>query len=79
MTFPSLLDIHTHEATGSSPVVSTKIRWNCLISADFFCFSELFGGIDICETHNPTHTGKRAERTKQHRGGRRKVCVNDKR
>ena len=66
------LMIHTHEATGSSPVVSTKNHRNCLIPVIFFRNLQLFMALNFCrffKTHTPTHTGKGAESTKQGQTG----------
>ena len=38
----ALSNLHTHEATGSSPVVSTKNHRNCLIPVIFFYNLQLF-------------------------------------
>ena len=38
----SLSNLHTHEATGSSPVVSTRNHRNHLIPVIFFRNSQLF-------------------------------------
>ena len=40
--FPPLTHLHTHEATGSSPVVSTKNHRNRLILVIFFRNPQLF-------------------------------------
>ena len=63
---------HTHEATGSSPVVSTKNRRNRLIPAIFFHNSQLFKALNFCrffKTHTLTHTGKGPESTGQGQTG----------
>ena len=39
----SLSNLHTHEATGSSPVVSTKNHRNRLIPVIFFVIRNFFG------------------------------------
>ena len=57
----SLSNLHTHEATGSSPVVSTKNHRNRLIPVIFFRNSQLFLALNFCrfiKTHTLTHTGK---------------------
>ena len=62
----SLSNLHTHEATGSSPVVSTKNHRNRLIPVIFFRNSQLFLALNFCrffKTHNLTHTGKVPEST----------------
>ena len=59
-----LSNLHTHEATGSSPVVSTKNRRNRLIPVIFFHNPQLFLALNFCrffKTHNLTHTGKGPE------------------
>ena len=64
----SLSNLHTHEATGSSPVVSTKNRRNRLIPVIFFRNPQLFMALNFCcffKTHTLTHTGKGAESTGQ--------------
>ena len=58
----SLSNLHTHEATGSSPVVSTKNHRNRLIPVIFFRNSQLFLALNFCrffKTHNLTHTGNK--------------------
>ena len=68
----SLSNLHTHEATGSSPVVSTKNHRNRLIPVIFFRNSQLFCALNFrCffKTHTLTHTGKGAESTEQGRTG----------
>ena len=68
----SLSNLHTHEATGSSPVVSTKNHRNRLIPVIFFHNSQLFAVLDFCrffKTHNLTHTGKGPESTGQGQTG----------
>ena len=60
----SLSNLHTHEATGSSPVVSTKNRRNRLIPVIFFHNPQLFMALNFCrffKTHTLTHTGKEPE------------------
>ena len=64
--------LHTHEATGSSPVVSTKTRQIRTDLTGFLLFSVLFrcayflaSGV----THALTHTGIDWDRTGQHRTG----------
>ena len=64
--------LHTHEATGSSPVVSTRNRRNRLIPTIFFLNLQLFEALKICcfsKTHKLTHTGKETESIKQVRTG----------
>ena len=68
----SLSNLHTHEATGSSPVVSTKNHRNRLIPVIFFRNSQLFLALNFCrffKTHNLTHTGKGVESTGQGQTG----------
>ena len=68
----SLSNLHTHEATGSSPVVSTKNRRNSLISVIFFHMPQLFMALNFCrffKTHTLTHTGKGPESTGQGQTG----------
>ena len=68
----ALSNLHTHEATGSSPVVSTKNHRNLLIPVIFFHNSQLFKALNFChffKTHNLTHTGKGAESTGQGQTG----------
>ena len=68
----SLSNLHTHEATGSSPVVSTKNHRNRLIPVIFFYNLQLFVAFNFCrffKTHNLTHTGKGAESTGQGQTG----------
>ena len=58
----SLSNLHTHEATGSSPVVSTKNRRNRLIPVIFFHNPQLFMALNFCrffKTHTLTHTGNK--------------------
>ena len=60
----ALSNLHTHEATGSSPVVSTKNRRNRLIPVIFFHNPQLFWTLNFrrfFKTHTLTHTGKGAE------------------
>ena len=60
----ALSNLHTHEATGSSPVVSTKNRRNRLIPVIFFHNPQLFMALNFCrffKTHTLTHTGKGPE------------------
>ena len=67
-----LSNLHTHEATGSSPVVSTKNHRNRLIPVIFFRNSQLFCALNFCcffKTHTLTHTGKGAESTGQGQTG----------
>ena len=68
----SLSNLHTHEATGSSPVVSTKNHRNCLIPVIFFRNPQLFEVLNFWrffKTHTLTHTGKGAESTGQGQTG----------
>ena len=68
----SLSNLHTHEATGSSPVVSTKNHRNRLIPVIFFRNPQLFMAPNFCcffKTHTLTHTGKGAESTGQGQTG----------
>ena len=68
----SLSNLHTHEATGSSPVVSTKNHRNRLIPVIFFYNLQLFMALNFCrffKTHTLTHTGKGAESTGQGQTG----------
>ena len=58
----SLSNLHTHEATGSSPVVSTKNHRKRLIPVIFFRNPQLFKALNFCrffKTHNLTHTGNK--------------------
>ena len=58
----SLSNLHTHEATGSSPVVSTKNHRNRLISVIFFYNSQLFERLNFrrfIKTHTLTQHGER--------------------
>ena len=67
-----LSNLHTHEATGSSPVVSTKNRRNRAIPVIFFRNPQLFEMLNFCrffKTHMLTHTGKRPESTGQGQTG----------
>ena len=55
----SLSNLHTHEATGSSPVVSTKNHRNRLIPVIFFRNPQLFEMLNFrrfIKTHTLTHT-----------------------
>ena len=64
----ALSNLHTHEATGSSPVVSTKNHRNHLIPVIFFHNPQLFEMLNFrrfIKTHTLTHTGKGAESTGQ--------------
>ena len=64
--------LHTHEATGSSPVVSTKNHRNRLIPVIFFRNPQLFEGLNFrrfFKTHTLTHTGKGLESTGQGQTG----------
>ena len=68
----ALSNLHTHEATGSSPVVSTKNHRNRLIPVIFFYNLQLFMALNFCcffKTHTLTHTGKCAESTGQGQTG----------
>ena len=68
----SLSNLHTHEATGSSPVVSTKNHRNRLIPVIFFRNPQLFVALNFWrsfKTHTLTHTGKGAESTGQGQTG----------
>ena len=68
----SLSNLHTHEATGSSPVVSTKNHRNHLIPVIFFRNPQLFKILYFWRfftTHTLTHTGKGAESTGQGQTG----------
>ena len=69
----SLSNLHTHEATGSSPVVSTKNHRNRLVLVIFFYNLQLFVALNFhyfSKTHNLTHTGKGAESTGQGQTGK---------
>ena len=68
----ALSNLHTHEATGSSPVVSTKNHRNRLILVIFFRNPQLFERLNFrrfFKTHTLTHTGKGAESTGQGQTG----------
>ena len=68
----ALSNLHTHEATGSSPVVSTRNRRNHLIPVIFFYNLQLFVALNFrrfIKTHTLTHTGKGAESTGQGQTG----------
>ena len=68
----SLSNLRTHEATGSSPVVSTKNHRNHLIPVIFFRDPQLFEMLNFrrfIKTHTLTHTGKGAESTGQGQTG----------
>ena len=68
----SLSNLHTHEATGSSPVVSTKNQRNLLIPVIFFYNPQLFATLNFHRffmTHTLTHTGKGPESTGQGQTG----------
>ena len=68
----SLSNLHTHEVTGSSPVVSTRNHRNHLIPVIFFYNLQLFMALNFChffKTHTLTHTGKGAESTGQGQTG----------
>ena len=67
-----LSNLHTHEATGSSPVVSTKNHRNRLIPVIFFRNPQLFKALNfrrLSKTHNLTHTGTGPESTGQGQTG----------
>ena len=58
----ALSNLHTHEATGSSPVVSTKNHRNRLIPVIFFHNPQLFWTLNFrrfFKTHTLTHTGNK--------------------
>ena len=64
--------LHTHEATGSSPVVSTKNHRNHLIPVIFFRDPQLFERLNFrrfFKTHTLTHTEKGPESTGQGQTG----------
>ena len=68
----SLSNLHTHEATGSSPVVSTRNHRNRLIPVIFFRNLQLFWTLNFrrfFKTHTLTHTGKGAESAGQGQTG----------
>ena len=68
----SLSNLHTHEATGSSPVVSTRNHRNHLIPVIFFRNSQFFEMLNFrrfIKTHTLTHTGKGADSTGQGQTG----------
>ena len=68
----ALSNLHTHEATGSSPVVSTKNYRNRSIPVILFRNPQLFEMLNFCrfiKTHTLTHTGKGAESTGQGQTG----------
>ena len=68
----SLSNLHTHEATGSSPVVSTKNHRNRSILVIFFRNLQLFCALNFrrfFKTHTLTHTGKGPESTGQGQTG----------
>ena len=68
----ALSNLHTHEATGSSPVVSTKNHRNRLIPVIFFYNLQLFMVLNFrrfIKTHTLTHTGKGPESTGQGQTG----------
>ena len=68
----ALLNLHTHEATGSSPVVSTKNHRNRMILVIFFRNLQLFEAFNFWrffKTHTLTHTGKGPESTGQGQTG----------
>ena len=67
-----LSNLHTHEATGSSPVVSTRNHRNRLIPVIFFRNPQLFEMLNFqrfIKTHTLTHTGKGPESTGQGQTG----------
>ena len=67
-----LSNLHTHEATGSSPVVSTKNHRNRLIPVIFFRNLQLFEMLNFrrfIKTHTLTHTGKGPDSTGQGQTG----------
>ena len=60
----ALSNLHTHEATGSSPVVSTKNHRNRLIPVILLRNPQLFVTLNFWrffKTHTLTHTGKEPE------------------
>ena len=64
----SLSNLRTHEATGSSPVVSTRNHRNHLIPVIFFYNLQLFMALNFCrsfKTHTLTHTGNKLYPRKQ--------------
>ena len=68
----ALSNLHTHEATGSSPVVSTRNHRNRLIPVIFFRNPQLFEMLNFHRffmTHTLTHTGKEPESTGQSQTG----------
>ena len=68
----ALSNLHTHEATGSSPVVSTKNHRNRLIPVIFSYNLQLFEMLNFwrfIKTHTLTHTGKGPESTGQGQTG----------
>ena len=68
----SLSNLHTHEATGSSPVVSTKNHRNHLIPVIFFRNPQLFEILNFrrfFKTHTLTHTEKGPESAGQGQTG----------
>ena len=68
----ALSNLHTHEATGSSPVVSTKNHRNHLIPVIFFYNLQLFWTLNFrrfFKTHTLTHTGKGPDSTGQGQTG----------
>ena len=68
----ALSNLHTHEATGSSPVVSTKNHRNQAIPVIFFRNLQLFELLNFrrfIKTHTLTHTGKWSESTGQGQTG----------
>ena len=72
MLLSVLSNIHTHEATGSSPVASTKTHQIRTDLMGFILFLTLLGCVYFlvsCVTHVLTHTGIDLDRTEQHRTG----------
>ena len=68
----ALSNLHTHEATGSSPVVSTKNHRNQAIPVIFSYNLQLFWTLNFrrfFKTHTLTHTGKGPESTGQGQTG----------
>ena len=68
----ALSNLHTHEATGSSPVVSTKNHRNHLIPVIFFRNPQLFEILNFrrfFKTHTLTHTEKGPESAGQGQTG----------
>ena len=66
----SLSNLHTHEATGSSPIVSTRNHRNRLIPVIFFRNLRLFMALNFrrfIKTHTLTHTGSGKHQTARDR------------